>query len=279
VEPEEHEDTVFDDLWNDPPECSVEFPFWSADANEVGLKGESVVAPLGIETLAHTEASWELAESPCTIPSPSISPFVAAPSHVSPPISSSSSPPCISPVPLSPNILSPVGHCSTSSSPLPRSSASSGSGAANSDDESSETCAPTNPSPVPPQLESDGAANALVPVVVALVKASPASSIDSVTDMIHVSSPSVRREEIRRMVATAVTMEQLQASSLLQLIRCAMVSDPSGNAAFNQAQIELIKALARPSRRHNGTTRQCTFIVASSFVVSSSYRCYSYCLY
>jgi hypothetical protein len=245
MESVKHDDTVFDDLWNDPPECSVDFSFWSVDENCAVLEAESVVAPVGIETLVHTEASWKFAESPCDISPPSIFTFCHCTVTFRRPKISYSSPLFVPQVLLSPNYWLSVRHCSTSSS-LPRSTASSGYGTANSDDGNSAVCAPASQSPVSPQLMSDDAANALVPVVVSLVRATPASSIDSVTNTVNMSSPSVPREEIRRMTVTAVAMEQLQTSSLLHLTRWAMTLDPSKNAAFSKVRVELFKALARP---------------------------------
>jgi hypothetical protein len=45
------------DLWNNPLECSVEFPFWFGrrERGGTGRRVQYIVAPVGVETLAHTE--------------------------------------------------------------------------------------------------------------------------------------------------------------------------------------------------------------------------------
>jgi hypothetical protein len=222
------EDWIFDDYDNDPPDCSVELPFWTEAVGEEGtLEEPAMEATAGASHVP--EASWDPPPPSCS-PSPYLPPDV----HFSP---------CSSPPSLS------------SSSPLPRSTSSvassvselssSGDGAA-SDVRRSQDCLPSSPRERDRADASSGAADAIVPVVVALVRSAPALSVDGITDQVAATSSAMSRAEIRRLVTAAVSSEQLLASSLQLLVGAALAVDPSGRSAFVHATTELLRVLSRP---------------------------------
>ena len=207
------DESVCGDWDNDPPTCSIAFPAYT----EAGWGCRS--PELEASSWEHEAPSWD---SPVRPPFPEKGQY-------QPPSTSGTSPPA-----------------SSSSSPVPRSSSSvpsSGSGVSSFDEGRHERQA----SPViGAAAGASDAADALVPLVVALVRASPSTSVDALVDLLAASAPAVGQPEIRRLVTTAVTMEQHLASSLLQTVRTAMGTDPSGQTAFVQATLGLMQILARP---------------------------------
>lgn len=214
----------------DPPECSVEFQPWV----EAEAEGIPEVEPCPAGTSGAPATSWECdsPRPPSTSPILVLSPLSRSPVHVSSPVS-----------------------CSLySSSPLPCSShspPSSVSGIPSSDDEPVEVedhqSGRSSPSIAEAAAsEALGPVDALVPVIVALVRSLPGAPIDAIASQVSASSPAVSRAEIRRLVTVAVTTEQLFASSLQQLVGASLIVDPSGSTAFALASAELVRVLARP---------------------------------
>jgi hypothetical protein len=109
---------------------------------------------------------------------------------------------------------------------------------------------PPAPSPEPPRSPSVpeiDPAESLIPVVLATLRQYPMEPVDSIADRIAGRSAVLSRQDIHRLVLSAIGAEQRLAASLQSLVVASMASDPSGQTTFSLVMLALQLVRSRPA--------------------------------